>query len=92
MHGVCLGMAGVDRPADKERVQAWVHEVFPGVNVQTSNDAVVALASGTKGKLFGVVVISGTGTIAVGFDASGQTARAAGWGFVIFLFLMSRVP
>ena len=80
MQGVCLGMAGVDRPSDKERVQGWVHEVIPKVHVQTSNDAVIALASGTKGKLFGVVVISGTGTISVGFDAKGETARAAGWG------------
>lgn len=73
-------MAGVDRPADKDRVKLWVHEVLPGVPVQIGNDAVIALASGTKGKLFGVVVISGTGTISVGFDEAGETARAAGWG------------
>ena len=81
VQGIGLGMAGVDRPSDKERIKSWLHEALPAsVHTTICNDAVIALASGTKGKLFGVVVISGTGTISVGFDEHGNTKRAAGWG------------
>ncbi|KAL6066737.1 N-acetyl-D-glucosamine kinase, variant 2 [Balamuthia mandrillaris] len=36
--------------------------------------------SGTGGELFGVVVISGTGCIALGYNKEGNKARASGWG------------
>jgi N-acetylglucosamine kinase-like BadF-type ATPase len=45
------------------------------------NDAVAALASGTKGQLYGAVVISGTGTIVVGYARDQVTnTRSGGWG------------
>jgi len=89
---VVLGMAGVDRPGDPERVQGWVASAFAarGVThcppVKVTNDAVTALASGTRaGARHGVVVIAGTGTITYGEDSSGAngdlvTARCDGWG------------
>jgi N-acetylglucosamine kinase-like BadF-type ATPase len=78
--GVCVGMSGVDRPQDKETVKRWVEPILPRVPLRIENDAVIALASGTEGRLFGVVVISGTGTIAFGFDKTGKSQRASGWG------------
>lgn len=80
---VCLGMAGVDRPADRERVAAWMEAVLPGVPQLIHNDAVAALASGTRGELFGVVIISGTGMIVYGFDRAGNSVRAGGWGALL---------
>lgn len=52
------------------------------MNVTIHNDAVAALAAGTGGALAGLVLIAGTGTIALGYapDGSGRRARAAGWG------------
>lgn len=46
------------------------------------NDGVLALTSGTRGVLHGIVIISGTGSIAVGFNKKkGLTQyRASGWG------------
>lgn len=46
------------------------------------NDGVLALTSGTEGKLHGIVIISGTGSIAVGFhEKKGKVQyRASGWG------------
>lgn len=44
------------------------------------NDAVAALASGTAGRLYGCVVVAGTGTIALGFGEDGKFARASGVG------------
>jgi N-acetylglucosamine kinase-like BadF-type ATPase len=46
------------------------------------NDALVALEAGAPG-LPGIVVISGTGSIAYGRNAHGAGARAGGWGHVI---------
>ncbi|KAH3762833.1 N-acetyl-D-glucosamine kinase [Pelomyxa schiedti] len=80
--GICLGMSGVDRPEDKVLVRGWVSECLGAMdNVIINNDASVALANATGGILNGVVVISGTGTIAYGWDsATGKSCRAAGWG------------
>jgi N-acetylglucosamine kinase-like BadF-type ATPase len=39
--------------------------------------------SGTDGDLFGLVVISGTGTITYGVNREGAIARAAGCGYVV---------
>jgi N-acetylglucosamine kinase-like BadF-type ATPase len=36
--------------------------------------------SGTGGSLYGIVVISGTGMISYGYGATGESARAGGWG------------
>lgn len=35
---------------------------------------------GSGGKLYGIVVISGTGMIAYGYGPNGESARAGGWG------------
>ena len=60
---MCLCMSGVDTPADVERlsgaVQRWVP---PSASVLVTNDAVGALAGGTRGRLHGAVLIAGTGT------------------------------
>lgn len=44
------------------------------------NDAVAALASGTAGRLYGCVLIAGTGTVALGFDEDKNFKRASGGG------------
>jgi hypothetical protein len=45
--GITLGMSGVDRPADKEMVGKWIHEILPAtVPFAIHNDAAVALSSG----------------------------------------------
>ena len=36
--------------------------------------------SGTGGRLEGVVLIAGTGTVALGYTAAGESARCQGWG------------
>jgi N-acetylglucosamine kinase-like BadF-type ATPase len=41
---------------------------------------VAALCSGTLGSLYGIVVISGTGTISYGFSSTGKERRSSGWG------------
>jgi N-acetylglucosamine kinase len=79
----CLGMAGLDRKEDLQILQDIAATVLPGLPVRIVNDAEIALAGGTGGRRQGVVVIAGTGSIAVGVDAKGRTARAGGWGHTL---------
>jgi N-acetylglucosamine kinase-like BadF-type ATPase len=72
-------MSGVDRPADKEEVTKWVRPLLPTAKLFINSDAIIGLASGTGGKEDGVVVISGTGMIAMSIRAN-HTVRAGGWG------------
>ncbi|MBA2361972.1 MAG: hypothetical protein H0V86_00340 [Chloroflexia bacterium] len=74
-----IGLAGVDRPED---VDLLLPQLSPlaGV-VRISNDAELALTA--LDNALGVAVIAGTGSIALGRDASGRLVRAGGWGHVI---------
>ncbi|MGE5576464.1 MAG: N-acetylglucosamine kinase [Syntrophothermus sp.] len=79
--GVCLGLAGVGRPGDRELVEEMLRE--QGLSrIQVVSDAHVALA-GALGGQPGAVVIAGTGSIAYGANAAGATARAGGWGYLL---------
>jgi N-acetylglucosamine kinase-like BadF-type ATPase len=80
---LCAGLAGVDRPPERALVTEWLRELLPGVCPIIENDALIALASGTHGDLFGIVVISGTGMIVYGVDRYGQRQRAGGWGALL---------
>ena len=72
----CCGMSG--GPADKQSILA---ELLHAEKLEVTTDAHVALSGGTGGAP-GVVVIAGTGSIALGEDAQGRTARAGGWGYI----------
>jgi N-acetylglucosamine kinase-like BadF-type ATPase len=77
---MCLGMAGVDRPRDAALAHAVLSRV--GVDAQrlVVNDALIALEAAFPGAP-GLVIVSGTGSIAYGRDGSGRAARAGGWGY-----------
>ncbi len=79
----CLGMAGLDRDEDLRLIRQMVEPLLPGIPVEVVHDSEVALAAATGGRRFGVIVIAGTGSIAVGFDAGGRRARAGGWGYLL---------
>mmetsp|Transcript_21408 Transcript_21408/g.29735 ORF Transcript_21408/g.29735 Transcript_21408/m.29735 type:complete len:328 (+) Transcript_21408:95-1078(+) len=80
--GISLSMSGVDRPTDEEKIKGWLEPLYPNqVPIIINNDAIGALASGTKGKLEGsCVLIAGTGTISLAVTHQGQRNRASGWG------------
>lgn len=79
---ICLGIAGVDRPDDSAIVRAIMKRIGYKARVLIVNDALVALEAGAPGEP-GVVVISGTGSICYGRNASGEAARSGGWGYVL---------
>lgn len=72
----CCGMSG--GPDDKDAI---LREVLPADRVEVVTDAHIAL-TGALGGAPGVVVIAGTGSIALAENAAGRTARAGGWGYV----------
>jgi len=79
---ICLGIAGVDRPGDAEVVRGIMKRIGYKARVLVVNDALVALETGAPGEP-GIVIVSGTGSIAYGRNAAGEAARAGGWGYVL---------
>src|SRR5215469_13490475 len=76
---VCVGMSGAFLPEAVEWAQATIRELAPAAAIYVAGDHIIAhrAAFGTS---HGVLVIAGTGSIAFGRNASGETARAGGWG------------
>lgn len=79
---LCLGIAGVAGDTERGIVRDLLRRLGIRRAVRIVNDAVVALVAGAPEGL-GVVLISGTGSIAWGVNASGQTARSGGWGYLL---------
>jgi N-acetylglucosamine kinase-like BadF-type ATPase len=79
---ICLGIAGVDRPADFSVILGIMRRIGHQARVLVVNDALVALEAGAPGAP-GVVIVSGTGSIAYGRNREREAARAGGWGYVL---------
>jgi N-acetylglucosamine kinase-like BadF-type ATPase len=79
---ICLGIAGVDRPHDLDVIRGIMRRIGYKARILVVNDALVALEAGAPGQP-GVVIISGTGSIAYGRNTAGQAARSGGWGYVL---------
>ncbi|HZW32302.1 MAG TPA: BadF/BadG/BcrA/BcrD ATPase family protein [Isosphaeraceae bacterium] len=78
----CLGLAGFDRPEDRQVLAGWADEARWADRLVLVNDGALIVAAGTP-EGWGVGVIAGTGSIAVGRTPEGRTARAGGWGHLI---------
>ena len=79
---IVLSCAGGDRAADRARgEQILASLVGPRVRVAVTHDAQAALYAGNP-QGCGVVLISGTGSVAYGRNEEGEEARAGGWGYL----------
>jgi len=79
---ICLGIAGVDRAEDHQVVQGIMDRIGYKATILIVNDALIALQAGI-GDAPGIVIVSGTGSIAYGRNTRGDAARAGGWGYVL---------
>jgi N-acetylglucosamine kinase-like BadF-type ATPase len=79
---ICLGIAGVDREDEARTVRAIMRRIGHKSRVLVVNDALIALVAGAQDAP-GIVIIAGTGSIVYGRNASGQAARAGGWGHMV---------
>lgn len=76
-----FGMAGIDFPSDVAGMGRVAEAVGLGGRNQILNDSFVALRAGTNHP-WGVVVISGTGSVVAGRNPAGETFRTLGVGAV----------
>ena len=76
---VCAGVAGVDRPAVSRPLLAWLRRTIPARHHLLTTDAAIALHA-ALGTAAGMIVVSGTGSIAYARNQRGETWRAGGWG------------
>ena len=80
--GIGLGLAGAAREQDKKILTGMFDPIFGKDKYSLISDAEIALISGTLAE-FGVIVISGTGSIVYGRNAEGKEARYGGYGPLI---------
>ena len=74
-----LGLAGIDRQADHDLLLPHLNDLSE--QVLLTNDGELLLA-GLENAV-GVVLISGTGSIALARDVDGRRARSGGWGHIL---------
>jgi N-acetylglucosamine kinase-like BadF-type ATPase len=74
-----FGLAGIDFPSDAEGMRGLADATGLGGPNQIVNDSFVALRAGTNHP-WGVVVISGTGSVVTGRNPAGETFRTLGVG------------
>ncbi len=75
----CVGIAGVDRERDGQTIRHVMRRLGFRDHTLIVNDALIALVAG-GGIGPGLVLVSGTGSIAYGVSPDGVAARAGGWG------------
>jgi len=78
-----VGIDGVNAPmteATRTVLDAEVDADVDAEGVYVDNDASAGLAAAV-GELYGVVIVAGTGSIAMAVDRAGRRARSGGWGY-----------
>ncbi|HON41729.1 MAG TPA: BadF/BadG/BcrA/BcrD ATPase family protein [Bacillota bacterium] len=75
-----LAVGGVGIDGVNVAMSEAARAVLDAENVCVENDAAAGLAAAV-GELYGVVVVSGTGSIAMAVDRAGRRARSGGWGY-----------
>lgn len=77
----CVGAAGSDTPALRARLHRLLEPLLPGTRLLVVHDAALVLPA--AGKVHGIALIAGTGSVAWGRARDGREARAGGWGHLL---------
>jgi glucosamine kinase len=75
---VCAGLAGTARPENRDQALRFLIEKFPNAIVDVRTDLDLVLSAMPEGPA--IVLVCGTGSAAIGRDASGMTKREGGFG------------
>lgn len=78
----CFCLAGADFPEDFEMLEESISKLQRVNKVIVKNDTLAALKAGIIDEPYGIAVIMGTGTNAVGIGKSGEEARLFGEGYL----------
>lgn len=79
---VAFGVSGVDRPEHEVNFAKKVLPLMPNAIIKVVNDGVIALLGGIKND-YGLLAISGTGSIAYGVGPDRRDLRIGGWGPIL---------
>ena len=82
---VCAGIAGAGRTAEQQRIHDGVASAVPkisGEHLLITHDADIALEAAFESE-GGIMVIAGTGSVALARTHDGRTKRVGGWGYLI---------
>jgi N-acetylglucosamine kinase-like BadF-type ATPase len=79
IRGVCAGIGGAGRASVARRLSTFFARSFPNADVEVTTDLDIAFEA-AFGQGEGIVLVAGTGSAAIGRDASGQKERAGGRG------------
>lgn len=79
---ICFGGAGVDTKDDEKIITRIFRELEYENHLQVVNDSMTALVGANEGRN-GAIIISGTGSIALGIGTDGEPIRVGGWGHLI---------
>lgn len=81
--GGFAGIAGIGRSSDRESALTILRSTSRTTcRLETDNDALPALV-GALGSRQGILLIAGTGSIALGALADGRLIRSGGWGHIL---------
>jgi N-acetylglucosamine kinase-like BadF-type ATPase len=75
----CVALAGISHPIHFHTMKRALDSALRIANLRLVTDADAALEGAIDGQT-GVVIIAGTGSIAVGVNAAGEQTRSGGWG------------
>lgn len=79
---IAAGIAGASSEYATDWLETTLRAVLPDALIIPSSDIEVALV-GAHGKREGVLVLSGTGSVALGINAAGDMVRVGGWGYLL---------
>jgi glucosamine kinase len=79
--GICAGLAGAAQTEAKLKLKKLFEKEFPGKFVHVCADLDLTLEATGSGPA--IVLIAGTGSVAVGRGCDGQTARVGGHGYLL---------
>jgi len=82
VEAACFGLAGIGRPDDRARFEAWAATSGIALRYAFVSDAELVLAAGAP-KGWGVALIAGTGSFCWGRATDGRIARVGGWGYLL---------
>lgn len=80
--GICIGAAGISNPKAREELEVSVRSSGYAGRLIIIGDDRTALY-GAMGKMCGIILIAGTGSICFGRNASGDEHRTGGFGHLI---------
>jgi N-acetylglucosamine kinase-like BadF-type ATPase len=79
---VALGISGGDAIHAEDWLVTLMPPILPDAQTVASSDYEIALV-GANGARRGVLLLSGTGSVAYAVNAAGESGRAGGWGYLI---------